>query len=269
MSRNSFTEQDLKNKGLVEISPGIWERPIIIKDSLTVTNAETFHDQTFETSDITKNDLVAAAVQQGDIKVSDAIKILARPLTDAECIKILDEGGSLEESCPFNKCVQALHDTPKEILDRVNQNGIMFIDTSDVSQEYIINNFWHGIKEYLKAHTFNIVPNTKPRQTISDKWNKRKCVMKYRAFADALRSQASMLNVQLKSPLIVEFHVPMAKSWGKAKRIEMEGKPHEQTPDCDNFCKALQDALLGQDNLISEIHARKLWSTNGQIIIYQ
>lgn len=41
----------------------------------------------------------------------------------------------------------------------------------------------------------------------------------------------------------VWFMVPMPKSWRKKKRLEMEGKPHENMPDWDNFSKQLFDAL--------------------------
>lgn len=129
--------------------------------------------------------------------------------------------------------------------------------------------FWDFVKANLKAYEFNITPNTKPRQTVSDRWNKRKCVMQYRRFADSMRARAAELNFQLTSPVIVEFYVPMPVSWSRKKRLAMDGQPHTQTPDYDNFLKSAGDSLLGQDNLLSDCHARKIWSTEGKIIIYQ
>lgn len=174
---------------------------------------------------------------------------------------------------PIGKIVKdiktVIDSTPQGVIDEINKTGTIVISAHKRINESISDTFWRDIKYSHLEFIFNITPNTKPRQTISDKWNKRKCVVQYRAFADLLRSQAAMLNFKLISPLIVEFHVPMATSWGKARRIEMDGKPHTQTPDVDNFCKSTMDALLGQDNIISEIHARKFWSTEGKIIIYQ
>lgn len=201
MSKQNLTEADLKAKGLVETSRGVFER--------------------------------------GKVYLIDTARI------------------------PANK-------TLKEIVNDVKSGDFSSATVFDFRKaiQYATDNFWLTVQANCNCYSFNVAPNTKPRQSSSDRWKKRKCVMQYRAFADTMRSQATMLNYHLTSPLIVEFHIPMPKSWGNKKRAEMDGKLHTQTPDCDNLCKAIGDTFLGQDNLISEIHARKIWSTTGRIIIY-
>ena len=111
---------------------------------------------------------------------------------------------------------------------------------------------------------YNITPVTKPRQTRSDKWNKRPCVMKYRAFADEVR--ASGMSV-CEYGDHVRFFIPMPKSWSKKKKTEMVLTPHKQTPDIDNLLKALLDALFDDDSHIYDISASKMWDREGAIAV--
>jgi Holliday junction resolvase RusA-like endonuclease len=114
----------------------------------------------------------------------------------------------------------------------------------------------------MTTRIFIITPVTKPRQTRADKWKQRPCVMRYRAFADAVRQ----VGVEIKvSGEHVEFHLPMPKSWSKKKHAEMLGKPHQQTPDVDNLLKALMDAVHKDDCHIWDIRASKVWSDIGMI----
>ena len=110
-----------------------------------------------------------------------------------------------------------------------------------------------------------IEPNTKPRMTRADKWKKRPCVLKYRAFCDELRLKAG--DFKLSGAYRIHFYLSMPKSWSKKKRELMRGKPHQETPDLDNLLKAVNDALLEQDKIIYRIDAEKLWGESGKIII--
>ena len=113
----------------------------------------------------------------------------------------------------------------------------------------------------------DITPVPKPRQTRSDKWRKRPCVLRYRAFADELRAKAGPVP---ESPLEVDImaHFPMPKSWSKAKRARMLGKPHRQRPDWDNVGKAICDALWpGADEIIADGGCKKRWGLTGSIAI--
>lgn len=113
-----------------------------------------------------------------------------------------------------------------------------------------------------------IDPVAKPRMTRRDKWLSppRKCVQKYRKFADDLRQSILYDEFVPGFRLVLEFHVPMPKSWSKKKKAEMVGKPHQQTPDLDNFIKSL-DAIVPEDCGIWDIHAKKFWSITGRIYL--
>ena len=110
---------------------------------------------------------------------------------------------------------------------------------------------------------YSITPVPKPRQTRSDKWKQRPCVMRYRAFADEVRSHGIEINDTTK----MTFVLPMPKSWSKKRRLEMFGEPHRQKPDIDNLAKAILDSVYDDDSIISMLFCRKIWGTEGAIIL--
>ena len=111
---------------------------------------------------------------------------------------------------------------------------------------------------------YPITPVPKPRMTQRDKWAKRPCVLRYRAFADECR----LCNVRLHADgSMVTFVLPMPKSWSAKKREAMDRQPHEQKPDLSNLIKALEDALMVDDSAIHTMAARKVWGESGQIWI--
>ena len=111
---------------------------------------------------------------------------------------------------------------------------------------------------------YHITPVSKPRQTRSDKWKKRPCVMRYRTFADEVREAKIQIPA---SGCEVTFFIPMPKSWSQKKRIETSCMPHQQKPDIDNLLKALLDAVFSDDSHVYEIKVRKVWSVSGGIAI--
>lgn len=111
--------------------------------------------------------------------------------------------------------------------------------------------------------TYPIIPNTKPRMTRSDKWKQRPCVLQYRAFKDEVR----LHKVVLPECHHVTFVVPMPKSWSMKKQKAHYGKPHQQRPDVDNFCKALFDAVFEEDSHIWDCRMTKIWGSKGEIRI--
>ena len=113
---------------------------------------------------------------------------------------------------------------------------------------------------------YAINPVAKPRQTRSDIWRKRPCVMKYRAFADECR--ASGMTIPSAGSHIV-FIMPMPASWSIKKRRAMDGQPHQQVSDLDNLLKALLDSLFKDDSHIYDIRATKLWGYSGKIIVWK
>lgn len=113
---------------------------------------------------------------------------------------------------------------------------------------------------------YKITPVPKPRQTRSDKWNERPCVMRYRSFADEARA----LGIKIPdSAATVIFSMPMPSSWSKKKKAAMSCKPHKQKPDIDNLLKALLDATMKEDCSVWDIRAMKLWATEGSIEVMQ
>lgn len=112
---------------------------------------------------------------------------------------------------------------------------------------------------------YEVAPTAKVRQTQSDKWKKRPCVMRYRAFADRLRA----LGCVLKDNDAVAFHMEMPASWSHRKRAQMEGKPHRQRPDLDNLVGGLMDAIMpDSDSHISMLSSiRKVWARTPAIEI--
>ena len=111
-----------------------------------------------------------------------------------------------------------------------------------------------------------ITPVPKPRMTQRDRWAKRPAVVRYYDFKDELRRQ---IKGDLEPRISVVFRVPMPPSWSRKKRADMDGKPHQQKPDIDNYLKALMDALCEDDSYIYDIRAQKYWAVDGAIEIIE
>ena len=123
-----------------------------------------------------------------------------------------------------------------------------------------------------RVYRLDIAPCPKPRMTQADKWRKRQSVMKFFAFRDAVkqyidRQEGSWQHLEFES-FEIEFHVPMPKSWSKKKKIEFNGKPHQQRPDLDNYLKAWKDSVYEEDAVVWRVKASKLWTDGlGHILI--
>ena len=109
---------------------------------------------------------------------------------------------------------------------------------------------------------YDITPCPKPRQTRADRWKKRPCVLRYRAFADQVRASGMTIP---DHGAHVTFYVAMPQSWPNLKRREMADTAHQQRPDVDNFEKALLDALFQDDSHVWDIRTTKRWSYAGLI----
>lgn len=103
---------------------------------------------------------------------------------------------------------------------------------------------------------YDIAPVPKPRMTQRDKWLKRPCVLRYRAFADKCRAR----RVKLPGACRIVFHLPMPRTWSVSKRVQLQGAPHTTKPDLDNLIKALMDAVLKDDAHVFDIRAEKRWT---------
>ncbi len=113
--------------------------------------------------------------------------------------------------------------------------------------------------------SYPITPVAAPRMTRRDKWEKRPCVLQYRAFRDEVR----LRGVKLVPPCKVTFFVPMPPSWSKRRRADFAGKPHMNTPDVDNLLKALLDSVFrdADDAHIWSIWPEKRWAEQGSITV--
>lgn len=114
-----------------------------------------------------------------------------------------------------------------------------------------------------------ITPMPKPRMTRADAWKKRPVVQKYWAYKDELCLWCNEKDLTLGKTLIVQFDLPMPKSWSKKKKAEMLGQTHEARPDTDNLMKALKDCLLTEDSQVHTELGRKRWSDHGAIRILE
>ena len=111
---------------------------------------------------------------------------------------------------------------------------------------------------------YDITPVTKPRMTRRDKWKKRKCTSQYWAFKDEVRLNGLSIP---ESGYHIIFILPMPRSWSEKKKLKMDGKPHQQTPDKDNLEKALLDAVYDNDCRVWDGRVSKIWGREGKIIV--
>lgn len=111
-------------------------------------------------------------------------------------------------------------------------------------------------------------PTPKPRMTQRDQWKQRPAVLRYRSFCDDARTAARRAGFTMPAAgAHLAFYVPMPKSWSKKKRAEMNGHPHQQRPDIDNYVKAVLDALCEDDSHIWQLSSEKRWATVGRVEI--
>lgn len=106
-----------------------------------------------------------------------------------------------------------------------------------------------------------INPVPKPRMTRADRWAKRDCVLRYRAYADTLR----LMRIQLPHAYRLEFVLRMPSSWSEATKSAMDGQPHLVRPDTSNLVKAVEDALVPHDERLHDIGATKVWGRAGMV----
>ena len=111
-------------------------------------------------------------------------------------------------------------------------------------------------------------PVSKPRQTQSDKWKKRPKVVRYREWADRLRSVAGKVpEASSVASLAIVAYFDMPKRWSKRRRAEAIGTRHRVVPDTDNLSKAVMDALWKQDSAIADLDVKKRWGDAARIVI--
>ena len=104
-------------------------------------------------------------------------------------------------------------------------------------------------------------PMGAPRMTQADRWKKRACVIRYRAFKDAIRAayrgKPIDANAVLDLSWTAYFTPPV--SWSRKKREAAMGTLHRAKPDRDNIDKAVLDALFEDDAAIAAGRIEKYW----------
>ena len=103
-------------------------------------------------------------------------------------------------------------------------------------------------------------PIGKPRQTRSDRWKQRPCVVRYRSWADQARLAAfghpgKKLTLTGPTTLRVVAYIDS----GKQHRVG----PHTVKPDIDNIEKAVMDALFENDQMVYRSSVEKVWADGG------
>lgn len=97
----------------------------------------------------------------------------------------------------------------------------------------------------------------------SDRWKKRPCVLRYRAFRDEI----ILHRVTIPDRVRMVFVMPMPASWSAKKRAAMDGKPHTVRPDGDNLAKGIFDSVFKDDAHIWDVRYSKIWGQSGEIWI--
>ena len=102
----------------------------------------------------------------------------------------------------------------------------------------------------------------KPRMTQRDKWAQRPCVLRYRAWCDAVRAAAGIqepMTLTQAVRLSAVFYLPCHHSWSTSHHEQMRGAPHVYKPDVDNLVKSIMDALFVNDAFVYSVDAKKYW----------
>ena len=115
----------------------------------------------------------------------------------------------------------------------------------------------------LTSFTIMGEPVPKPRQTRSDKWKQRPCVVRYRLWADEARLAATGSPLARVDASVLAVHVYahllMPQSWSAEKKAAHAGRLHRSKSDADNILKGLIDSLFAEDKTIALVQCVKLW----------
>lgn len=111
--------------------------------------------------------------------------------------------------------------------------------------------------------SFDTLPVPKPRMTQCDRWAKRPCVLRYRAYADELR----LRGIRLPHRYSLIFILPMPAGWSDEMKSAMNGQPNLRRPDATNLAKAVEDIVHLKDESLWDARSRKYWGYNGRLVV--
>ena len=109
-------------------------------------------------------------------------------------------------------------------------------------------------------------PMPKPRMTRADKWKKRPCVVRYRAWADKARLAVKEQIGKLPDPKKIS-HIAISAYFQPPKSCKSRSGAHRQRPDIDNIIKAIFDSLYEDDSAIPSLTATKEWGPQAKTIV--
>lgn len=126
-------------------------------------------------------------------------------------------------------------------------------------------------KPLSRARTFNgrfYYPQNKQDEMDTLQW----CIMEALQYSNQYSSdilESGKISTEME--VVIEFGMPMPKSFTKHKREVYEGKRHTIKPDLDNLIKNVLDRgngiLWSDDKYIYRIEATKWWAEKGYIKI--
>ena len=116
----------------------------------------------------------------------------------------------------------------------------------------------------MKRYRVYGIPRGKPRMTRSDKWKKRKCVVNYWEWCDAIRDAMGInekIHLMMPVEVSITFWLPIPKSRKDLKPMDW----HCQKPDKDNLEKGLLDAIFENDEFVcSSAKVEKKWTISSE-----
>lgn len=137
----------------------------------------------------------------------------------------------------------------------------------------------NGAEAPMRRYVFEVPPCPKPRMTKRDQWRtdpnhpdprkrQRPGVTRWFMFQNRLLGLSERERFRVPDAgLALEFEIPMPPSWTKKKRAAMDGQPHQQVPDIDNYVKAFLDALMVDDATVWRLESiEKRWAESGRIV---
>lgn len=117
------------------------------------------------------------------------------------------------------------------------------------------------------SSSFSIIgkPIGAVRQTRSDAWKQRPCVLAYRAWCDSARlactgSPTQKLDANDYIGFYAFSHSPMPESWSDKKKAAMAGQLMRQKIDADNLIKSVGDSLFDNDERLAIMHCLQYWA---------
>ena len=99
--------------------------------------------------------------------------------------------------------------------------------------------------------------------TQRDRWKVRPATTKFYVFRDFVKAHMPE-GYTIPDHAVIVFHVEMAPSWSKKKKLDHVGQLHRNKPDIDNMLKALLDSVYEDDAGVAALTVVKKWCYQGE-----